>query len=90
MIDIYKAHNVDTPYIRKNYKDALGRLEAAGKITADKHRSNTFAESTRRRLSPTNQTASFETQMIPMTPQVLRRTLSLTLANLGSSPKPIF
>src|SRR5208282_2631993 len=28
-----------------------------------------------RRLSPTNQTASFETQMIPMTPQVLRRTL---------------
>jgi hypothetical protein len=31
--------------------------------------------STRRRLSPTNQTASFETQMIPMTPQVLRRTL---------------
>jgi hypothetical protein len=28
-----------------------------------------------RRLSPTNQTASFETQMIPMTPQVLGRTL---------------
>ena len=28
-----------------------------------------------RRLAPTNQTASFETQMIPMTPQVLRRTL---------------
>jgi hypothetical protein len=27
------------------------------------------------RLSPTNQTAAFETQMIPMTPQVLRRTL---------------
>jgi hypothetical protein len=27
-----------------------------------------------RRLSPTNQTTSFETQMIPMTPQVLRRT----------------
>ena len=31
-----------------------------------------------RRLSPTNQTTSFETQMIPMTPQVLRRTLSVS------------
>src|SRR5580658_1810608 len=29
-----------------------------------------------RRLSPTNQITSFETQMIPMTPQVLRRTLT--------------
>jgi hypothetical protein len=27
-------------------------------------------------VPPTNQTTSFETQMIPMTPQVLRRTLS--------------
>ena len=27
-------------------------------------------------ISPTNQTTSFETQMIPMTPQVLRRTLN--------------
>jgi three-Cys-motif partner protein len=44
MIDIYKAHNVDTPYIRRNYKDALGRLEIAGKITAEKHRPNTFAD----------------------------------------------
>jgi hypothetical protein len=26
-------------------------------------------------VPPTNQTTSFETQMIPMTPQVLRRTL---------------
>ena len=32
-----------------------------------------------RRLSPTNQTTSFETQMIPMTPQVLRRTLRTTI-----------
>src|ERR1700683_2524459 len=31
-----------------------------------------------RRLSPTNQNTSFETQMIPMTPQVLRRTLRKT------------
>jgi hypothetical protein len=28
-------------------------------------------------VPPTNQTTSFETQMIPMTPQVLRRTLSV-------------
>jgi hypothetical protein len=27
-------------------------------------------------VPPTNQTTSFETQMIPMTPQVLRRTLT--------------
>jgi hypothetical protein len=34
MLDVYTRHNVDTPYIKKNYKDALMRLEAAGKITA--------------------------------------------------------
>jgi hypothetical protein len=34
-----------------------------------------FLRPHRRPLSPTNQTASFESQMIPTTPEVLRRTL---------------
>lgn len=33
MIDIYNGHHVDTPYISRNYKDALRRLEASGQIT---------------------------------------------------------
>ncbi len=33
MIDIYRQHNVNRPYIRKNYKDVLQRLEDCGKIT---------------------------------------------------------
>lgn len=32
---IYEKHSVDTPYVEKNYKEALLRLEAAGKITTD-------------------------------------------------------
>src|SRR5258707_12470378 len=28
MLDIYTEHNVDTPYIKKNYKETLGRLES--------------------------------------------------------------
>ena len=44
MIDIYMEHSVDTPYIRKNYKDALLQLEVSGKIKVDKHRKNTFGD----------------------------------------------
>lgn len=32
---IYEIHSIDTPYIDKNYKDALVRLEARGRISAD-------------------------------------------------------
>jgi three-Cys-motif partner protein len=32
---VYEIHNVDTPYIERNYKEVLVRLEAAGKITTD-------------------------------------------------------
>jgi three-Cys-motif partner protein len=32
---IYEHHNVDTPYIKKNYRDALLSLEAVGKIVTD-------------------------------------------------------
>jgi three-Cys-motif partner protein len=49
MVDIYRRHNVDTPYIKKNYKDALARLEAAWEIKANPsatdRRRSTFADS---------------------------------------------
>jgi hypothetical protein len=35
MIDIYKEHSVDTPYIKRNYKDALMELEKDGDIIAN-------------------------------------------------------
>ena len=31
----YQEHNVGTPYIEKNYKEALRKLEAKGKIAAN-------------------------------------------------------
>jgi three-Cys-motif partner protein len=34
MIDVYNGHHVDRPFIKKNYKDALAKLEAEGKIVA--------------------------------------------------------
>lgn len=34
MIEIYKQHNVDTPYIKKNYKEALRQLYDEGAIHA--------------------------------------------------------
>ena len=47
MLEIYKQHNIDTPYVEKNYKDVLWELEKDGKITASKHRKGTFADSVR-------------------------------------------
>jgi len=32
MIDVYRGHHVDTPYVMKNYKDALRELEAEGRV----------------------------------------------------------
>jgi three-Cys-motif partner protein len=47
MDEIYLTHNVDTPYIRKNYREALIALEQAGKIKTqppvEKRRKGTFA-----------------------------------------------
>lgn len=31
---VYEQHNVDTPYVKKNYKEALSHLESYGKIGA--------------------------------------------------------
>lgn len=35
MQQVYEQHNVGTPYIAKNYKDALRRLETEGRIQVD-------------------------------------------------------
>ena len=43
MDEIYSEHNVGRPYIEGNYNQALLKLEAEGKISASKHRKNTFA-----------------------------------------------
>lgn len=45
MLEIYKQHNVDTPYVKKNYKDVLWELEEEGEITASRHRKGTFGDS---------------------------------------------
>lgn len=46
MIQIYNEHQVDTPYIKKNYKDALLSLEASKRITARpaERRAGTFGD----------------------------------------------
>jgi three-Cys-motif partner protein len=48
MRGIFDRHHVGRPYLDKNYKDALGSLEAKGKIDADppagERRKNTFAD----------------------------------------------
>jgi three-Cys-motif partner protein len=45
---IYESHNVGTPFIKKNYKDVLLRLEAEGRVTcsppAAKRRKGTIAD----------------------------------------------
>ena len=47
MDDIYRQHNVGTPYMSHNYKEVLAKLEAEGKVRADpsaeKRRRGTFA-----------------------------------------------
>ncbi|MEH2508029.1 three-Cys-motif partner protein [Bradyrhizobium sp. AZCC 1578] len=48
MRQIYEDHSVDTPYLARNYKQALRELEVKGKITADPPKSkrpgNSFAD----------------------------------------------
>jgi hypothetical protein len=46
MKQIYEQHSVDTPFISRNYKDALLALENEGKITAEptKRKKGTFAD----------------------------------------------
>jgi hypothetical protein len=35
MEQVFEQHNIDTPYIKRNYKAALRKLEAAGKISCE-------------------------------------------------------
>ncbi len=48
MLAIYEDHNVGAPFIKKNYKDVLQRLEAEGLVActppADKRRKGTLAD----------------------------------------------
>jgi three-Cys-motif partner protein len=44
MYRIYEQHNVDRPYIKKNYKTVLMKLEDEGRITASSHRKGTFGD----------------------------------------------
>lgn len=44
MLDIYEQHNVNRPFTKKNYKDALLLLEDQKSIKASEHRKNTFAD----------------------------------------------
>jgi three-Cys-motif partner protein len=47
MKTVYEQHNVGTPFIKRNYKDALAQLEASSRIVAvppcEKRRRGTFA-----------------------------------------------
>jgi len=45
MRQIYEQHNVDRPYVSRNYKQVLIKMEEGGKIAASKHRKNTFGNS---------------------------------------------
>jgi three-Cys-motif partner protein len=44
MWEIYERHSVDRPYIKRNYKQVLMKLEDEGKITVPKHRRGTFGD----------------------------------------------
>ena len=44
MDQIYKQHNVNRPYIKKNYKGVLRKLEVQERITTTPHRKGTFGD----------------------------------------------
>ena len=44
MLEIFQQHNVNRPFIKRNYKQALLQLEAQGRITTSSHSKNTFAD----------------------------------------------
>jgi three-Cys-motif partner protein len=52
--EIYERHSVDTPYVKKNYKDTLTQLEAEGKVDVRSlkaaRRKGTFADHLRVRF----------------------------------------
>ena len=46
MVEIYHTHNPGTPYIKRNYKAALGNLEKAARVTTNRpnRKAGTFAD----------------------------------------------
>lgn len=44
MKEIYEQHNIDRPYIKKNYKKVLLNLEEEKRISASTHRKGTFGD----------------------------------------------
>ena len=44
MVQVYNEHHVDTPFIKKNYKDALAALESAKRIEVAAHRAGSFGD----------------------------------------------
>lgn len=44
MLEIFQQHNVNRPFVKRNYKQVLLQLEAQGRIKASPHRRNTFAD----------------------------------------------
>lgn len=44
MVQVYNTHHVDTPFIKKNYKEALTALERAERIEVEPHRAGSFGD----------------------------------------------
>jgi three-Cys-motif partner protein len=44
MCQIYKRHNVNRPYTKKNYKQVLMQMQEQGKIAASNHRKGNFGD----------------------------------------------
>jgi three-Cys-motif partner protein len=44
MLQVYNEHHVDTPFIKKNYKEVLSVLEEKGQIDVAPHRRSTFGD----------------------------------------------
>ncbi len=56
MIDVYEQHSVDTPYIKKNYKEVLWELYDSNRITTNRKpkRRRTFADNIVATFPPTS------------------------------------
>jgi hypothetical protein len=52
MVQVYNEHHVDTPFIKKNYKDALTALERDERIEAESHRAGSFGDDVVVRFPP--------------------------------------
>jgi len=44
MKEIYERHNIDRPFTKRNYKDALTALENLGRVNVSSHRKNSFGD----------------------------------------------